>query len=72
MNYMGETIFTKEMCERLSITGGTLRKWCIELEENGYEFQKSDGGKRLFSVYDKTALHIVWIRNMVIESANRK
>jgi DNA-binding transcriptional MerR regulator len=57
MNNSEEVIFTKEMCERLSITSGTLRKWCLELEENGYIFSKSDGGKRFFSVYDETALH---------------
>jgi DNA-binding transcriptional MerR regulator len=57
MNNSEEVIFTKEMCERLSITSGTLRKWCLELEENGYTFQKSDSGKRFFSVYDETALH---------------
>jgi DNA-binding transcriptional MerR regulator len=57
MNNSEEVIFTKEMCERLSITSGTLRKWCLELEENGYIFAKSDGGKRFFSVYDETALH---------------
>jgi DNA-binding transcriptional MerR regulator len=56
MNNSDEVIFTKEMCERLSITSGTLRKWCLELEENGYVFEKSDGGKRFFSVYDETAL----------------
>jgi DNA-binding transcriptional MerR regulator len=56
MNNSEEVIFTKEMCERLSITSGTLRKWCLELEENGYVFEKSDGGKRFFSVYDETAL----------------
>jgi DNA-binding transcriptional MerR regulator len=57
VNNSEEVIFTKEMCERLSITSGTLRKWCLELEGNGYIFAKSDGGKRFFSVYDETALH---------------
>jgi DNA-binding transcriptional MerR regulator len=57
MNNSEEVIFTKEMCERLSITSGTLRKWCLELEGNGYIFAKSEGGKRFFSVYDETALH---------------
>ncbi|MEB4857285.1 DUF3967 domain-containing protein [Priestia megaterium] len=40
--------WTKEVAERLNIGESTLRKWCLALEENGYQFTKGQRGVRAF------------------------
>lgn len=46
-----------EMAERLGIGESTLRKWCIELEKNGYIFIRGTMDSRAFTVHDLTALN---------------
>lgn len=47
---------TKEVSMSLDIGTSTLRKWCLALEENGYEFIKGENGRRLFVERDLVAL----------------
>ena len=46
-----------EIAERLGIGESTLRKWCIELEKNGYIFIRGTMDSRAFTVHDLTALN---------------
>jgi hypothetical protein len=40
----------------LKISGGTLRRWCIELEKQGYSFVKGKNDQRFFSEHDIVVL----------------
>jgi flagellar biosynthesis GTPase FlhF len=40
--------WTKEVADRLQIGQSTLRKYCLHLEENGYQFTKGQRGSRAF------------------------
>lgn len=40
--------WTHEVSERLGVGESTLRKWCIELEKNGYSFVKGEQESRAF------------------------
>jgi DNA-binding transcriptional MerR regulator len=45
-----------DVSKQLGIGESTLRKWCIELEDNGYTFAKGAKGKRAFTDHDLAAL----------------
>jgi hypothetical protein len=45
-----------EVAKVLGIGESTLRKWCIELEKNGYEFVKGAKDSRAFLEHDLQAL----------------
>lgn len=51
-----KSFWNHEVSERLGIGESTLRKWCIELEKNGYIFIKGVKDSRAFTVHDLTAL----------------
>lgn len=44
--------WTHEVAEKLEVSVSTLRKWCIELEKNGYAFTKGEKESRAFLEYD--------------------
>lgn len=46
----------KEVSRLLSIGESSLRKWCIELEKNGYEFERGLKDSRAFNGRDVLAL----------------
>ncbi|MBK5447041.1 hypothetical protein [Peribacillus sp. TH24] len=46
----------KDMSNYLNIGESTLRKWCIELEKNGYKFIKGTKDSRAFTDHDMQAL----------------
>lgn len=52
--------WTREVAESLGISDSYLRKWCLELEKNGYQFLKVKDGKnrdnRAFTEHDVIAL----------------
>lgn|SRR5699024_8269993 len=50
---------THQLASLLSISDGTLRKWCIELEKQGYVFEKDEKEGRSFSVRDYEVLMYV-------------
>ncbi|MBT2581130.1 DUF3967 domain-containing protein [Bacillus sp. ISL-8] len=54
-----KSYWTKEVAETLGISDSYLRKWCLELEKNGYKFIKVKDGKnrenRAFTEHDLLA-----------------
>ncbi|MBP3953630.1 DUF3967 domain-containing protein [Bacillus suaedae] len=54
--YNEKAYSTKEISEHLEIGTSTLRKWCLSLEENGYDFARTEGNKRLFVEGDLVSL----------------
>jgi hypothetical protein len=67
------TYWNKELAGILGIGDSTLRKWCIELEKNGYEFFKDKQGNRAFTDHDAIAMRkfkeLVQTRQMTLENA---
>jgi len=63
-----------DMSDLLDIGKSTLRKWCLSLEENGYQFTKDKHQRRLFVDNDVVALkhfkQLVKIGNMSLQSAS--
>lgn len=53
-----QAYWTHEVSKLLDIGDSTLRKWCIELEKNGYEFIKGNKGSRAFTDHDVLALKL--------------
>src|SRR5699024_8671610 len=51
--------WTHEIATYLDISNSTLRKWCIELEKQGYTFTKSENGSRAYLVRDRDLLLIL-------------
>jgi 3-phosphoglycerate kinase len=51
-----KSFWNHELADKLGIGESTLRKWCIELEKNGYTFIKGVKDSRAFTVHDLTAL----------------
>ncbi|MED0675257.1 DUF3967 domain-containing protein [Aneurinibacillus thermoaerophilus] len=47
---------TNEIATLLQIGDSTLRKWCIELEKNGYHFIRDDNDNRAFVDHDVIVL----------------
>lgn len=48
--------YAKEVAIDLDINGNTLRRWSIELEKAGYEFERNDKGHRIYYKRDIIAL----------------
>lgn len=48
--------WTGEVAKGLEISDSTLRKWCIQLEANGYRFIKGENESRAFTEHDLMAL----------------
>lgn len=63
----------KEVSAILEIGDSTLRKWCLAIEEQGYNFPRTDNNKRLFFKHDidllKTFRKFVKVQNMSMENA---
>ncbi len=47
---------SKDVCNKFDISSSTLRKWCLALEEGGYEFARTEQNRRLFVDGDLEAL----------------
>lgn len=55
---MKEKVYsTKEIADYLSIADSTVRKWCLLLEEHGYNFRRNEFQKREYVEHDVIALH---------------
>ena len=63
----------KDISLSLDIGDSTLRKWCLALEEHGYEFYRTDQNKRLFTEKDFIVLkhfqQLVKDKNMSMNNA---
>lgn len=73
MNEFEKAYTTKEVSLTLDIGTSTLRKWCLALEENGYQFLRTDNQKRLFVERDLVTLRyfqkLVQGENFSLENA---
>jgi len=49
-------MFAKELALNLEINTNTLRRWAIELEEQGYEFSRNDKNQRIYYERDIVTL----------------
>jgi DNA-binding transcriptional MerR regulator len=49
-------IFAKEVALHLNVNTNTLRRWAIELEEQGYMFSRNDKNQRIYYKHDILAL----------------
>jgi hypothetical protein len=56
MEQTEKAYWNHEIAKVLGIGESTLRKWCIELEKNGYEFVKGAKDSRAFLEHDLQAL----------------
>jgi hypothetical protein len=54
---MERAYWNHEVAEYLDIGESTLRKWCMELEKNGYEFTKGVMESRAFTDEDLVSLN---------------
>src|SRR5699024_11878833 len=52
-------VCSSDLATYLDISNSTLRKWCIELEKQGYTFTKSENGSRAYLVRDRDLLLIL-------------
>jgi hypothetical protein len=68
------TLTVKDMTNRLNIGDSTLRKWCLSLEEHGYNFYRTDQNKRIFTQQDLIVLQqfqkLVQEKNMSMNNAS--
>lgn len=51
-NHEQKAYWTHEIAEMLDVSHATLRKWCIELEKQGYTFLKGENNSRAYLVRD--------------------
>jgi DNA-binding transcriptional MerR regulator len=74
MNIHEKAFTTKEVSVTLDIGDSTLRKWCLALEKNGYQFIRNDQNKRLYTDRDLVALRhfqvLVQQNNFPMENAS--
>lgn len=64
----------KEVIDKIDIGDSTLRKWCLALEKQNYNFIRTDQNKRLFTEKDVFVLSqfkvLVQDKNMSINNAS--
>jgi DNA-binding transcriptional MerR regulator len=74
MDFHEKAYTTKEVSITLDIGDSTLRKWCLSLEKNGYNFIRNDQNKRLYTDRDLVALRhfqmLVQQNNFPMENAS--
>lgn len=65
--------WAKEVAEALQISDSTLRKWCLALEKNGYEFMRGTNNSRAFVERDIIVLRrmkeLIQNRGVTVEHA---
>lgn len=65
---------SQDVCDRYNISGSTLRKWCIALEGQGYEFTRTEQNRRLFTDVDINVLahlkELIREQRMSLENAS--
>lgn len=65
---------SKDLCERLGISSSTLRKWCIALEKQEYEFTRTEQDRRLYTDKDLPVLdalkELIQSKRMSLENAS--
>lgn len=65
---------SKDLCIKLDIADSTLRKWCLALEKNGYNFTRTEQNRRLFTNNNIEVLeqlkHLVQTQKMNLENGS--
>lgn len=73
MNQVDAPMSAKEIIEQIDIADSTLRKWCLALEEQNYNFVRTAQNKRMFSEKDLFVLSqfkvLVQTKNLSISNA---
>ncbi|WP_078395877.1 hypothetical protein [Shouchella patagoniensis] len=67
-------LLAKEVALHIGINPNTLRRWAIEIEKNGYEFERNTRGQRIFYERDRDALSkmkIILANNESLENAGK-
>ncbi|GAB1804598.1 MerR family transcriptional regulator [Priestia megaterium] len=59
--------FAKQVCEKLNLNPNTLRKWAIELEENGYKFERNNKGTNGQRIYYERDINIIAEFKVLVE-----
>lgn len=66
--------FSKQVATDLDITTSTLRRWSIELEKHGYEFERNEKDQRIYYERDYKAfreLKMLLANNVSMEDASK-
>lgn len=75
MNEFEKAYTTKEVSLSLDIGTSTLRKWCLALEENGYQFVRNEQNGRSYVEGDLVAFkhfkHLVQKENFTLDNASK-
>ena len=73
MKQVDSPMSSKEVIEQIEIADSTLRKWCLALEEQNYNFVRTAQNKRMFSERDLFVLSqfkvLVQTKNLSISNA---
>lgn len=73
MKQVDAPLTSKEITEQIEIADSTLRKWCLALEEQNYNFVRTNQNKRMFSEKDLFVLSqfkiLVQTKNLSINNA---
>ena len=73
MNKVDAPLTAKEVVEKIEIGDSTLRKWCLALEEQNYNFVRTTQNKRMFSDKDVFVLSqfklLVQTKHLSIQNA---
>ncbi|MGG0277997.1 hypothetical protein [Bacillus rhizoplanae] len=68
---MGEYgVFASEVCRQLELNANTLRKWCIDLEEHGYSFERDKRNQRIY--YSKDIVLLGRMKELSAEGSRNK
>jgi DNA-binding transcriptional MerR regulator len=51
--------WSQEVSKMLNIGASTLRRWCLQMEQKGYEFTKDENGRRRYFEQDLAALRSI-------------
>lgn len=73
---MSETVMTytaSEVADLLQVSGSTLRKWCIALENEGYNFVRGNNDQRFFTdqniIVLKRLKHLIQDRKITVSDS---
>ncbi|CRH66890.1 Uncharacterised protein [Chlamydia trachomatis] len=74
MEITDKPINPKEASVSLGIGDSTLRKWCLAIENHGYNFPRTDNNRRVFFDKDMVILRqlrqLVQVQNLSLENAS--
>lgn len=63
VNTMKLGLFSKQVALNLGISPNTLRRWCLELEKQNYEFERNENEQRIF--YDRDIVTLSEVQKLL-------